>query len=198
MELPLPLESSPVALPAGRIPEFASRAVSPEPEQLLELLYDEHSAGIYRWALGMLGSRQEAEDAVQSVWVKLAGRTGRLQEVEAAAAYVWRTARNQVTSRLRRRRLETWWTPRLDEGREDELPAVVGEGVSADERRDLVRGISELRPRFRAVVVLVGLAGFTLEEAAERLEIPRGTAASRYHTAVARLGRLLAPPEDPE
>lgn len=164
--------------------------VTHDPLHTLERLYDGHAETMYRWAVGMLGRREEAEDAIQAVWLKLARDPERLRGVHDLPAYGWKALRHHVNSVLRRRMLERLWTPPLDEGDEILLEAT-DPAISDDTRRDLTRAVRRLKPRFRAIVLLVGFAGCTLEEAASRLGIPRGTAASRYHTAIRTLRRAL-------
>ena len=157
----------------------------------LEALYDEHSGDIYRWMLGMLGRREEAEDAVQAVYLKLARRADRLTEVSDLPAYLWTAARHHVRSVLRRRALERWRTPALDDETVDLLPAAKNPSVPVDELREVAQAVERLTPRLRAVVLLVGFAGCTVDEAGRRLGIPRGTAASRYSAALERLRYLM-------
>ena len=161
------------------------------PQQRLEALYDSHAGGIHRWCRGMLGRREDADDAIQAIWLKLARQAHRLDHVTDFSAYLWRVARNHVNSVLRRRALERLWTPPREDSDEDDVTLEPSSGISDDERRDLLRAVSRLKPRFKSVVLLVAFEGCTLEETADRLAIPRGTAASRYHTALQKLQTLL-------
>ncbi len=155
----------------------------------IERLYDAHAEAVYRYVLGMLGRREEAEDAVQSLWLKLAGvRLDRIRDLEA---YLWTTVRNLVASAGRRRafsraRFADWDEPEM-------LPLEHNPGVSRDRLRDVERAVLRLPVKQRQAVVLVGLLGFSFKEASERLGIPAGTAASRYRLGVARLRRRLNP-----
>ena len=162
-------------------------------QQLLEELYDEHAEPIFCWVIGMLGNRDQAEDAIQSIWLQLARRKGRLSHLRNRQSYVWSAARNHVASVLRRRRLERLWFRPLEDlentdggGSRFEIDST-DPSIDPDERRDLARCVRCLPPRFRAVVLLVSFGGLTLEEAAARLGVPRGTAASRFHTAIQKL-----------
>ena len=165
-------------------------AVSYSPAEQLETLYDEHAAGLHRWVQGMLGRREDADDAIQAIWLKLADRPEQLHHLDNPTAYLWTMARNHVRSLLRRRYLERLWTePRQDDD-EDWLTTEDG-SISAEEKQDLAKAVTRLTPRLKAVVLLVAFEGHTLEEAALRLSIPRGTAASRYHAAIQKLHRYL-------
>lgn len=178
------------ALAARRSPTSA-RMTPSNPQALLTALYDRHAPAMHRWVVGMLGRREDAEDAVHAVWLKLAQRPTRLAEIEDLPAYAWKAVRHHVNSALRRRALERLWTPPLDEDALDKSTVAPIPVISTDELRDLSRAVHKLRPRLRAVVLLVGVAGYTLEEAGRRLGVPRGTAASRYHTAIQKLKLLL-------
>ena len=114
----------------------------------LEALYDEHAGDLYRWMLGMLGRREEAEDAVQAVYLKLARQADRLTEVRDLPAYLWTAARHHVRSVLRRRALERLWTPALDDETVDLLPTAKNAGCTVDEagrRLGIPRGTAASR-----------------------------------------------------
>lgn len=165
-------------------PASTSQALS-----ALEGLYDAHGDAVFRYVLGMLGRREDAEDVVQTVWLKLA--KARLDRIRDLDAYLWTAVRNLVTSACRRRIL---WRPRIADLEEPEmLPMAENPGVSPDRLRDVERTLLRLPMKQRQVVVLVGLLGFSLKEASERLGIPAGTAASRYRLGVTKLRRRLNP-----
>jgi len=157
--------------------------------EVLEGLYDECGEAVYTYALGMLGRREDAEDAVQAVWLRLARRPERLLEVGNRCAYVWAAARNQVRSVFRARSRERAFRGEL--GEPEMLPAGANPGADRDALRDMERAVARLSRKHREVVVLVGFEGLTLEESAERLGIPRGTAASRYRSGVKTIRRFL-------
>lgn len=154
----------------------------------LATLYDGHGAAIYRYALGMLGRKEDAEDAVQTVWLKLA--KARLGAVEDGEAYLWTAVRNHIRTAGGKRSRERLRT--ADEEPES-LPLASNPGASAERLRDMESAVGRLRPKLRELIVLVGFEGLTLHEAAHRLGIPKGTASSRYHAALEKLRRSLAP-----
>lgn len=144
----------------------------------LETAYDLHGRALYRYALGVTGSREDAEDAVQEVFVKLAGY-GRLPCAgPKLARYLFRAARNAAIGMLRRRGRTR--TAPLD----GDLAAEATEGES-------FAGLSEcvlnLPIKQREVVALKVLEEMTFEEIGRALGISPNTAASRYRYAIARL-----------
>ena len=160
--------------------------------EALEALYDLHAEAIYRYVLGMLGRREDAEDAVQTIWLKLA--RSRLESVRDPQAYLWTAARHHVRT-AGRRRLRA--LDRSFESLEPEmLPAAENPGLEPEQRRDIQHAIGRLPARLREMVVLVGFGGLTLREASARLDIPIGTAASRYRRAVENLRIRLRPQKE--
>lgn len=179
------------ALTFERLPKpepIAMAATLHDADALLAALYDEHAPGIYRFCLGMLRRREDAEDCLQQVWLQLAAHADKLLAADDPRAYLWRSVRNQLASRLRRRALEWLWTPPL-EAEVAELAIAADADLAS--HADLYRALAALSPRLRAVALLVGVDGATLEDAALRLDIPRGTAASRWHAALQKLRLLL-------
>lgn len=160
---------------------------SPLTFEALEDLYDRHAEAIYRYVLGMLGRREDAEDAVQTIWLKLA--QARLGTVCNPQAYLWTAARHHVHTVGRRRALG--WGRIAEPAEAEMLPAADNPGLPPERRRDVECAVLRLPTRLREVVLLVGFEGFTLQEASERLKIPAGTAASRYRRAVEKLRALL-------
>ena len=63
----------------------------------------------------------------------------------------------------------------------------------AEIHRQLRHAVHELPPPLRDVLLLVYYQGFKYREAAAILQIPVGTAKSRLHAAIARLGQPLPP-----
>jgi RNA polymerase sigma-70 factor (ECF subfamily) len=156
--------------------------------EVLEGLYDECGEAVYRYALGMLGSREDAEDLVQTVWLQLARRADRLDEIRDLEAYVWTAARNQIKTvyRARSRDRSVGFDPEVLET----FPEDADAGTPPGEIRDMERAIRNLSRKHREAVVLVGIEGLTLDETAGRLGIPRGTVASRYRAAVKKMRKM--------
>lgn len=154
-------------------------------------LYRKWQGAVFRFALGMTGSREAAEDVTQDTFMVLF-RDGRRFDPERGplGAYLRGIARNLVYRRFRK------------DGRYVELPEELGEGRPGGERDDpaaeLMRrediqavraAILGLPERFREVVVLCELEGLSYAEAAESLGIPIGTIRSRLFRARESLAR---------
>jgi RNA polymerase sigma-70 factor (ECF subfamily) len=71
------------------------------------LLYRRYLDDVYRFALGRLGNREAAEDAVQNIFVRALTALPSCHENAAFAGWLFAIARNVVTDQLRTRRHET-------------------------------------------------------------------------------------------
>lgn len=61
------------------------------------------------------------------------------------------------------------------------------------ETRQLVTAaLSQLKPKFREVVVLIAIEGFSYEQAADALQLPIGTVSSRMTTALDQMRRIIS------
>ncbi|MGD0019819.1 MAG: sigma-70 family RNA polymerase sigma factor [Candidatus Limnocylindrales bacterium] len=144
--------------------------------------------GAYRLAGYLLGDATEAEDATQEALEKAWHAWPKLRERDRAGAWFDRIVANACKDRLRERRgirvLE------LD----DEAAGAASardpfrEALSRDEVGRLVRN---LPPDQLMVVALRYWRDLSLEEIAERLELPLGTVKSRLHYAMKALRRQL-------
>lgn len=139
--------------------------------------------GLLRYAVLLLGDRQDAEDAVQlglerafSRWDRLAG--------EKPTAYVRATVLNQARDRHRRKLVRRMALPRLAE-----RSAVVHEGL--EDRFDLLRTLRQLPPRQRAVLLLRFWMDLSEAEIARELGCSVGTVKSQVSRGLARLRELL-------
>src|ERR687890_2446275 len=73
-------------------------------EMAFEVLYDRHHAGVLSYCRHMLGSRDEAEDAVQQAFVSAHGDIVASDKPIRFKAWIYAIARNRCLSILRARR----------------------------------------------------------------------------------------------
>ena len=178
------METSRVLETAGM--KRGERAVSARPVDLGEA-YDTYAAPLYRYLLTLLGSEEDAEDALQEVFLAV-GRTG-LKHIRDVQPYLFQSARRQAISLFRKRRRRA---------REPEVAAQLSwidiEACTEDDRAlaiDLGRALQSLPPDQREVIVLHLSEGFTFREIASLCGITSNTAASRYRLALGKLRDAL-------
>ena len=162
------------------------RAVSARPVDLGEA-YDTYGAPLYRYLLTLVGSEEDAEDALQEVFLAV-GRIG-LRHIRDVQPYLFQTARRQAISLRRKRRCRA---------REPEVAAQLSwidvEACRMEDRAlaiDLGRALQSLPPDQREVIAHHLSEGFTFREIASLCGIPGNTAASRYRIALGKLREAL-------
>ena len=170
---------------------FAEEAVSMDspaadraPADLGEL-YDRHARAAYRLLLAMLGSPQDAEDALSEVFLRAARRD--VRQIRAPRAYLLASARNQAISMLRRRKRET----PLDASHYRFFETDGMDPEQALQAQRIEAALRELPPQQREVVVLKVYEGLTFAEIAAVTRTRPNTVASRYRYAVEKLRRRL-------
>jgi len=142
----------------------------------LDALFRAHADSLVRVAYLLTGSEGVAEDLVQDVFARLARRP---RSIEHPDAYLRSSVVNAARSWHRRRVLE------IRHARPS-LP----EHASLD-ARELADALDVLNVRERAVVVLHYYEGRSIDEIAQILDCPRGTAASLQSRALAKLRKVI-------
>ena len=117
-----------------------------------EVIYDRYARGLFAFCAHMLGSRDEAEDALQAIFVS-AYRALRSSDAEISLRpWLYTIARNRCLSQMRGRREEVGADEaRLDRGLFDCLAEEV---QRREDLRELLEDIHRLPPDQRAALVL--------------------------------------------
>ena len=140
---------------------------------------------LYRTALLYLGSETAAVDAVDEAVYKGFYAYKKLRQPEFFDTWLTRILINVCNTELRRRKRELPM---------DELPETAQEQFDALPLKEALR---RLPHDLHEVIVLRYFAGYTLEETARALDIPRGTVTTRQKKALTLL-RLELTAEEKE
>ncbi|MCU0688220.1 MAG: sigma-70 family RNA polymerase sigma factor [Phycisphaerales bacterium] len=171
------------------------QAVATGDKAAVAQLYDRFESLVYRMAVQALPTREEAEDAVQEIFVRLWRTSSRYDPTRAAlVTWVMLISRRYLVDRLRRARTSLKGAP-LDErlapakaGREGRDG--LGESISAETRErfgSLMKRVEELPELQRTVIIRAYLNGQTLRQIGEELNTPLGTIKSALSRALMRL-----------
>jgi RNA polymerase sigma factor (sigma-70 family) len=143
------------------------RLVRAGDERAFECIYDRHHRGILSFCRHMLGSREEAEDAVQHTFISafrdLAGSDKPIQ----LKAWLYTIARNRSLSILRARREER----ALDDVPEPSVEGLSSQVQQRQDLRDMLSDLERLPDEQRAALVLSELGDLTHEEVAMTLDV---------------------------
>ncbi len=151
----------------------------------LERAYREHGARIQRVSLGLLGDRQEAEDAVQDVFLKVRERAGQFRGSARLSTWLHRIAVNHCLNLLEKRRVRAA-VGHLDHETNrvaDLTPGPFDAAATKDARRAVLERLERLSDEHRTVIVLREIDGLAYEEIAAVLQVPVGTVMSRLGRA---------------
>src|SRR5438132_1458848 len=128
----------------------------------------------------LLAPADDAEDALQDVWLDVFRGLARLKDPQALLAWLYRIARDRAYARLRKaRRLEL----PLDEAQLEESAAENDEEFSAEDAASVHAALDELPAQQREVLVLRFLEEMSYEEIARVVGCQVGTVRSRIHYA---------------
>lgn len=146
-------------------------------------LYDEYSRPVFLTLVGILRTREDAEDALQATFLNAWERLPTLRRSNRFVSWLFRIARNQAKDALRRRR------DRLlsDAPVEDLIDPAVG-AAAGDE---LDRVLASLTPESRVLVLLRAVHGWSAEEVAAAVGKSPATVRRRYARALDHLRSRL-------
>jgi RNA polymerase sigma-70 factor (ECF subfamily) len=165
-------------------------------------LVDQTSGHIYRVALQILGSEQDAEDVLQETYIKafraLPGFEGR----SSLTTWLYRIAVNEALMLVRKHNpnqvsMEEGG-PSEEEGEVEQMEIVdfcclpEGELLTTESRRFLDKAIHSLPPNLRAAFVMRDMEGLSTQEAAEALGISENNVKIRLLRARLKLRQELS------
>jgi RNA polymerase sigma-70 factor, ECF subfamily len=154
-----------------------------------EELYRQHSTRLFNLAWRMCGTRADAEDLLQEIFLLAYRKLPEFRGDSSVGTWLYRLAMNRCLDHLKSRHTRAGSvTASLNE----EImpgPKLVGDGGL--KRLDLERAIARLPEGARAAFVLHDVEGFQHHEIASILGISEGTSKSQVHKARLRLRALL-------
>ena len=188
-----------VAATVAQVVEFADREASEAVEdsravgaaargdrRAFERLYRRHVGRVYALCLRLAGQRETAEDCVQETFVSAWRALPGFQARSRFSTWLHRIAVNTVLARQR------GLVARLECATDEDAGGLDRRSVEDAPPLDLEAAIAALPDGARHVLVLVGVYGFSHEEAATELGSAVGTSKAQLHRArqllAARLG----------
>jgi RNA polymerase sigma-70 factor (ECF subfamily) len=153
---------------------------------------DEYGPRLLNVATAMTGDLDEAEDALQEVWLIAMRRHQVLEKSPHVGAWLYRVLANVIRGRkrtaMRRRGLLQRFRPTADDA--VEVPA--GGTLEQEQVKErLWREIMDLPDLQRQVILLRTVEGLSTEETARAIGRAQGTVKASLHRAVKRLRARL-------
>jgi RNA polymerase sigma-70 factor (ECF subfamily) len=146
-----------------------------------EHLYSLHAPRMKSLAFHFLGSRADAEDAVQEAFLKVHRAVQGFDGHSSLATWIYRILLNCCYDAIRKRQRRS----------EDAAPAQLASDPKLPLKIAVERALTTLNERQRTVFLMFEVEGLKHSEIAAILEVPEGTSRSWLFEAKCRLKRIL-------
>lgn len=153
----------------------------------LEQLFERHYRTAYRIAFRWCGTRQDAEDAAQEVFIKVARGLKTFQENSSFTTWLHRIVVNTALDQHRRNATRV----RLAADAAREAPPEAAPAAADCDADRAWEAVGRLPEKQRAALLLVFGEGLSHREAAAALGCPEVTVSWRIHQARKRLGKMM-------
>lgn len=168
-----------------------------------DALVRRHQRPVYNLVYRMIGNADDAGDLVQETFLRAYGALSSFRQDASFLTWLYKIASNLCIDRMRSRKSKGALSldAELEEGREpaaDRLSSpedVVVRGAVGD---IVHKAVMNLPARYRVVVVMRHLQHMSIEEIAEKLQLPSGTVKTHLFRAREMLRERLRPVLDME
>ncbi len=158
-----------------------------------DLLVKRYKEPLLNFVFRFVGEREEAEDIVQETFLRLFKNKHYYREIAKFSTWIYTIAGNLAKTELRRRKRrkllsishfmsneKDYDIPDEDSNPERDTNTVITDKI-------IQQAIDKLSPKFKQVILLRDVQGFSYEEIAEIVGIPLGTVKSRVNRARLKL-----------
>ncbi len=191
---------------AAQLAELIGRAQRREPAAF-DTLVDLYGTRLYGYFYRLTGSRHDADDLLQELFVRLVRMIGQYEHDGRFDGWIFRIATNLVRDRVRRARKAKSAGHDLGQSGTDDPDVLAGlpdlsvgqpsDGMQRAEQADRLQwAIAQLPEGEREVILLRHFSQLTFREIADQMKTPLGTALARAHRGLARLRQLME--EEPD
>ena len=157
-------------------------------QKAFEQIVDKYRTMVAKVIVGMLGNRTDADDVGQETFLRFYRSMHQYKGNAALGTYLTRIAINLSLNELKRRGSRRWLSLEEKHG-----------SYHADDRSyhdkdntELVeKALTQLDTKYRNVVILRIMQGFSTKETAEMLKLPIGTVLSRLARAQDKLKQII-------
>jgi len=171
--------------------EIIKRILAGEADLYREIImkYESQVASVI---FGMIGKIPEAEDVGQETFIRFYKNLKNFRGDSGVGTYLTRIAINLSLNEIKRRKRKNI----MFVNNEGENLEIADKSITSENNEDkqlIHRAIQNLNPKFRSVIVLRLIEGYSTKETAELLKVPIGTVLSRLTRAQKKLKEMLSP-----
>ncbi|MBA4311779.1 MAG: hypothetical protein C0417_04020 [Chlorobiaceae bacterium] len=158
------------------------------------VIVKEFAERVYNHAYRMLGSRENAEEATQDVFLKIHKGLINFRGDAQISTWIWRITTNVCLTRLANKTKNTFpveYDP-INEIADDNRTANPEKiFLCREDHEELARSINKLSPKEAAAITLFYLEDMNYTEISDILEIPMGSVATVLHRGREKLRALI-------
>jgi RNA polymerase sigma-70 factor (ECF subfamily) len=143
--------------------------------------------------IGMLGNCPEADDVGQDTFIRFYQSLNKFRGESSVGTYLTRIAINLSLNELKRRKRRNSHFFSRGEEKMEKAPDKNDANKKKELKQIVHTGIEQLKPKYRAIVVLRLIEGYSTKETAQILRLPVGTVLSRLARAQKKLKEILTP-----
>ncbi|MFI7423618.1 RNA polymerase sigma factor SigM [Nonomuraea sp. NPDC049684] len=185
-----PETPSPAERPAITDAELLTAHINGDPHAFSEIV-KRHRDRMWAVALRTLGDPDEAADAVQDAFVSAYRKASSFRGEAAVTTWLHRIVVNACLDRMRRKSVRPVADDELIEAAERDSP-LPDQTVEREVSMEVSAALKLLPADQRAALVLVDMMGYSVEDAAQVLQVPSGTVKSRCARGRAKLAPILS------
>jgi RNA polymerase sigma-70 factor (ECF subfamily) len=146
-----------------------------------------HKGIVATVAMNMLGDREDASEIGQQVFIQLYRSLNKFRKESKLSTYLTRITMNLCLNFLKRRK--KFQSRSLDLTKAETRHAVVP--TNFEDKELINQALQMLDHKYRSVIVVRMIQGYSTLEAAEILNIPKGTVLSRLKRGMAKMKIIL-------
>jgi RNA polymerase sigma-70 factor, ECF subfamily len=147
---------------------------------------------VARTVKGMLGDTVFAEDIGQEVFVKLYYSLPEFRGEAKLSTYIQKIAVNLTLNELKRRKRFSSTFSQTGNHEMHEYDIMDSDDADRRDAKELVeKALQQLDPKFRVIITMRMLQGYSTKETAEILDLPMGTVLSRLSRAQEQIKEIL-------
>ena len=162
-------------------------------QQAFRQLVERHEQQVRATVIGMLGNQPVSMDVAQEVFIRFYKSINDFRGDAKLSTYLTRIAINLSLNELKRQqRQNNRFTFFSDYENPIQLEDTSVNPEKQDTKELVHKALQLLDPDFRSVVVLRMIDGYSVKEAAEILQLPQGTIASRLARGQKKLKEILS------
>lgn len=151
-----------------------------------------YQAMVARTVKGMLGDTVFADDIGQEVFIRLYNSLSEFRGEAKLSTYIQKIAVNLTLNEIKRRKRFFSMFSQTGNNEMHEYDVADPEDYERMDTRELVNNaLQKLEPKFRIILTMRMLQGYSTKETAEILELPLGTVLSRLSRAQDQMRNII-------